>query len=123
MIRAHVRTVFKSGNDMEYRSDMIARMCRAKRPTKHSGVHICTSRLGTEAGNKSPSVFPFMLQCQEVATYFPFMAVFRLIQGLEDTKYCTAYSPAGLRFCSRHKERNFSSHQNISNDSETHAAF
>jgi hypothetical protein len=104
MIHAHVRTIFKSGNDMEYSADMSERRYRTR-----DLLHIAapTSALlgltNTETGNKNLSFVRFIIQYQEVATYFPFMTIFRLIQYLEDTKYCTAYSPASLMFDSRHK--------------------
>jgi hypothetical protein len=104
MIQAHVSTIFKSGNDLVCSADMITRKYSAK-----DLLHIAAPTSApldlteTEARNKSPSFVPFILQYQEVATYFPFMAIFHLIQYLKDTKYCTAYSPGSLLFDSRHK--------------------
>jgi len=104
MIHAHVRTIFKSGNDMEYSADMIDKRYRAK-----DLLHIAAPTSATlglteiDAGNKCRSFVRFIIQYQEVTTYFSFIAIFRLIQDLEDTKYCTAYSAASLRFDSRHK--------------------
>jgi len=104
MIHAHVRMKYKPGNDMEYSADMISRRYRAKDLLNLAAP--TSAPLGlteTEEGSESLGFIRFIIQYQEVATYFPFMAIFRLIQYLEDTRYYTAYSPARLKFDSRHK--------------------
>ena len=82
-----MRTIFKSGNDLEYIADMMARMYRAKDLLHIAAPTFAPLRLALKQEIKVLSVVPFILQYRQVATYFTFMAVFRLIKKFEDTKY------------------------------------